>query len=145
MRDARPTVTRRTQISLGVCGSLLGVLLVISLMTFSGIPPAVRPHVYWLLGSKGYKKAVLASPSTKSQLLHTDWDGDGWGGMGVGDWMGYVVYDPSDSLPRAGADHLPRKINGVPCEVVAVRRLERRWYSVVTNMNQFWDSRHPGC
>ena len=36
-------------------------------------------------------------------------------------------------------------ISGVPCEVVAVRRLEPKWYSVVTDMNQFWDSEHPHC
>jgi hypothetical protein len=144
VRDAQSTVTRPFKISLGVFASLLVILLVVSLMTFSGIPPAVRPHVYWLLWSKGYKRTVMASSSTKHQLLHVAWNGDGWGGIG-GDWMGYIVYDPSDSLPQTGADQPPRKANGVPCEVFAIRRLEPKWYSVVTNMNQFWDSQHLGC
>ena len=65
--------------------------------------------------------------------------------MPVGDWMGYVVYDPSDSLPRITTDDPPRRISGVPCDVVAVRRLEKHWYSVVTNMNLFWDPGHPDC
>ena len=33
-------------------------------------------------------------------------------------------------------DSSPEKVKGVPCEVAAVRRLERNWFSVVTEMNQ---------
>lgn len=87
----------------------------------------------------------MASSPMKNQLSHAEWDGDGWGGATVGDWTGYVVYDLSDSLPRSGTDQPPRRVDGIPCEVVVVRRLEPRWYSVVTNMNQFWDNQHPGC
>ena len=134
---------RKTQIWLGVIASLF--LLVVLFMTYSGIPPVVRPHVHWLLWSGQYKRAVLSSPLIEHQLRHTEWDGDGWGGVPVGDWTGYVVYDPSDSLPTSGKDEPSGKINGVPCDVVAVRRLERNWYSVVTDMNEFWDSSHPDC
>lgn len=128
-----------------VCASSFGTILIALCMTFLGIPPGLRPHVYWLLGSGQYKRAVLSSPHSPDQLLHTEWSGDGWGGAPVGDWMGYVVYDPSDSLPRTNKNEPSRRINGVPCDVVAVRRLEKSWYSVVTDMNQFWDSTHPNC
>lgn len=34
---------------------------------------------------------------------------------------------------------------GIPCKVILVRRLEKQWYSIVLDMNQFWDKMHPGC
>ena len=58
----------------------LAILVIVSMMTLSGIPPILRPHVYWLLWSRQYKQAVLSSPVMDHQLLHTEWDGDGWGG-----------------------------------------------------------------
>jgi hypothetical protein len=122
------TVNRTFRISrilVGVCASLLGILLVVSVMTFLGIPSWFGPHVHWLFSSQQYKRAVLSSPRVPNQLAHAEWDGDGWGGAPVGDWMGYVVYDPSDSLPQIGTREPSRKIKGVPCDVVAVRRLER--------------------
>lgn len=126
-------------------GFAVTILVIVSLMTLSGIPPIVRPHVYWLLWSRQYKRTVLSSSVADHQLLHAEWDGDGWGGAGVGDWTGYVVYDPRDSLKRKSTNEPRGMIIGVPCEVVAVRRLEPKWYSVVTDMNQFWDSKHPHC
>jgi hypothetical protein len=73
------------------------------------------------------------------------WDGDGWGSGATGDWMGYVVFDPSDSLSMARKKNVPTEYAGIPCKVIVVRRLEKRWYSVVLDMNQFWDKMHPGC
>jgi hypothetical protein len=129
----------------GVCASLLGVTLVVAVMTLLGVPSGLRPHVYWLFSSRQYKQAVMRSSTVPNQLAHAEWDGDGWGGVPVGDWMGYVAFDPSDSLPQVGTKQPSRKIKGIPCDVVSVRRLERGWYSVVTDMNQFWDSSHPNC
>jgi len=143
------TIVRRSfrvsHIVFGVCVSLLGVTLVVAIITFLGIPPGLRPHVYWLFSSRQYKQATVGTPTIPNQLAHAEWQGDGWGGTAVGDWMGYIVFDPSDSLPQAGTKQPPRKIKGIPCDVVSVRRLERGWYSVVTDMNQFWDSSHPNC
>jgi hypothetical protein len=136
---------RISRILVGVCASLLCSLLVVAVMTFLGIPSGLGPHVYWLFSSQHYKRAVSSSPRVSNQLAHAEWDGDGWGGTPGGDWMGHVVYDPSDSLPQTGTREPSRKIKGVPCDVVAVRRLERGWYSVVTDMDQFWDSSHPNC
>jgi hypothetical protein len=140
-------VNRKSGRNLFLLGaSILGVsIIIISFLTFIGIPPGLRPHVYWLLWSRQYKRDVLSSPSASAGLVHAEWDGDGWGGAPVGDWMGYVVYDPTDSLPITDTNKPPRKIASIPCDVVAVRRLERCWYSVVTDMNQFWDRGHPNC
>jgi hypothetical protein len=103
------------------------------------------PAFTGLFGRGRYKRDVMLSSSTSTELHHVEWYGDGWGGAPVGDWMGYVVYDPADSLPQINTVGTPAKIAGIPCEVVSIRRLEKGWYSVVTDMNQFWDSGHPNC
>ena len=130
---------------IGAGASLAGIFVVSSAMTFLDIPPGLRPHLYWLLSSKHYKQSVMAEPKIPNQLAHVEWNGDGWGGAPVGDWMGYVVFDPEDSLPQMSTKEQPRRIGGVPCNVVAVRRLGKDWFSVVTDMNEFWDSQHPEC
>lgn len=114
-------------------------------LVFLEVPHALHTRMYWLIGSHHYKQEVLASAHTPAELQHAEWDGDGWGGAPVGDWMGYVVYDSHDSLPLISTERPPIRIPGIPCEVVAVRHLEKNWYSVVTNMNQFWDIHHPDC
>ena len=127
-------------------GFALAILVIVSLMTVSGIPSAVRPHVYWLPWSQRYKQAVLSSSAADHQLLHVEWDGDAWGGgTPVGDWTGYVVYDPRDSLQKKSTSEPPGMIIGVPCEVVAVRRLEPKWYSVVTVQLIRQSPARPGC
>jgi hypothetical protein len=136
--------SRTIRVFISVFASFLGVVIVLLVLNIF-IPPVLRMHVYWVLCSRHYKHLALASPRTSGQLPHAEWEGDGWGGAPVGDWMGYVVFDPSDSLPQAGTTEPARKIKGVPCDAVAVRRLEKNWYSVVTAMNQFWDSNHPNC
>ena len=104
----------------------------------------IRPHLLWLVWSNRYKSEVLAnSAPSNGEFKHTEWDGDGWGSGATGDWMGYVVYDPSDSLSAANKNNVPTVHKGVPCKVILVRRLEKQWYSVVLDMNQFWDKMHP--
>jgi hypothetical protein len=105
-----------------------------------------RPHVLWLIWSHRYKSEVLLeSAAGNGEFKHVEWNGDGWGDGVSGDWMGYVVYDPSDSLSAATKNNVPTEYKGIPCKVILVRRLERQWYSVVLDMNQFWDKMHPGC
>jgi hypothetical protein len=125
--------------------SLSGIATTFSFLTFIDVPQGLRSHVYWLLWSQQYKRDVLSSAGQSTGPLHAEWEGDGWGGAPVGDWEAYVVYDPSDSLPTTNKSQQPRKISGIPCDVVVVRRLEKQWYSVVTGMNQFWDHMHPNC
>jgi hypothetical protein len=105
-----------------------------------------RPQLVWLVWSHRYKGDVLASSARPSgEFKHVEWDGDGWGSAATGDWMSYIVFDPSDSLSQATKRDVPAKYNGIPCTVIRVRRLEKQWYSVVLDMNQFWDEMHPAC
>jgi hypothetical protein len=106
----------------------------------------IRPHLLWLVWSNRYKSEVLANAAVANgELKHTEWDGDGWGSGATGDWMGYVVFDPSDSLSAATRNNVPTEYKGIPCKVILVRRLEKQWYSVVLDMNEFWDRMHPRC
>jgi hypothetical protein len=105
----------------------------------------IRPHLLWLVWSNRYKSEVLANASAANgELRHVEWNGDGWGSGVTGDWMGYVVFDPSDSLSAATRNNVPTEYKGIPCKVILVRCLEKQWYSVVLDMNQFWDRMHPG-
>jgi hypothetical protein len=105
----------------------------------------IRPRLLWLVWANRYKSEVLAdSGAANGEFKHVEWYGDGWGTGATGDWMGYVVFDPSDSL-SAARQNVPTEYAGIPCKVILVRRLEKRWYSVVLDMNQFWDKMHPGC
>ncbi|MBZ5649025.1 MAG: hypothetical protein LAO18_00930 [Acidobacteriia bacterium] len=104
----------------------------------------IRPHLLWLVRSNRYKSEVLAA-AANGELQHVEWDGDGWGSGATGDWMGYVVFDPSDALSAETRNNVPTEYKGIPCKVILVRRLEKQWYSVVLDMNQFWDRMHPGC
>lgn len=126
---------------------MLSAALILAAMIFlnSGITRGLHTYAYWLFTAVYEKQKVLSSPKIQDQLIHTEWDGDGWGGFGNGDWMGYVAYDPSDSLPQITTSGQGWKIGGIPCDVVSVRRLERGRYSVVTSMNQYWDNAHPNC
>jgi hypothetical protein len=106
----------------------------------------IRPHLFWLVWSNRYKSEVLAdSTAPNDHFKHVEWDGDGWGSGVTGDWTGYVVFDPSDSLLPATRDNATTEYKGIPCKVILVRRLEKQWYSIVLDMNQFWDKMHPGC
>ena len=124
---------------------LASIAISLSLLVFIGIPRGLHAHVLWLFSSREYKREVLSSPHAVTEFRHAEWRGDGWGGTPVGDWTGYVVYDPSDALPITNRNNPPMRIAGIPCQVVEVRRLERNWFSVVTSENQFWDSMHPKC
>ena len=129
--------------------SALALLAVVSFVAVATIvtlnESRLRPPLYWLVFSQRYKREVLANSVPKGEFKHIEWRGDGWGSAMTGDWTGYVVFDPSDSLSDATVNDVPANYRGIPCTVVQVRRLEKQWYSVVTDMNQFWDNGHPGC
>jgi hypothetical protein len=59
--------------------------------------------------------------------------------------MGYVVFAAGNALPADARYADPVTLNGIPCHVTSVRRLEPQWYSVVVGMNEFWDAMHPHC
>lgn len=100
--------------------------------------PELRTTTRWLLWSRDYKAKLLAQPvSASGALRHIEWDG--WGGFGAGDTVEYLVYDPNDSLLKAAKNHSPGKFDGIPCEVVRVRRLDSEYYIVLFYTDTDWD------
>jgi hypothetical protein len=89
---------------------------------------AVRDIARWVLWSRGYKAQVLGQPASESRgLQHTEWDSWGFGGE---DTVVYLVFDPNNVLAAASKDHPSGILNGIPCEVSRIRRLESHWYAV---------------
>ena len=71
---------------------------------------------------------VLAQPaSVNGSLKHIEWDGWGWGGQ---DFSVFLVFDPADSLSGPARSRQSGKLNGIPCEVSDVRRMDAHWYIV---------------
>lgn len=130
--------------SLGVVLAFAAFVLVsIALLRAKDV---LHPAIRWLVSSHQLKSEVLAQSAPKDgELRHLEWAGDGWGGAPIGDWMGYVVFDPSNSLPAHARYANPVNLNGIPCHVISIHRLEPEWYSVVVGMNEFWDAMHPHC
>jgi hypothetical protein len=101
-------------------------------------PVEIRETARWLVRSHEYKQEVLAQPtSANGDLKHIEWDA--WGYAGAGNTTDYLVFDPSDTLWTAARSHQPAKFNGVPCDVLAIRRLESHWYSVIFYTDQNWN------
>lgn len=81
-----------------------------------------------VLWSGRYKDKVLAQPaSINGGLKHIEWDGWGWGGQ---DFSVFLVFDPADSLSGPAKSRQSGKLNGIPCEVSSVRRMDSHWYIV---------------
>jgi hypothetical protein len=100
-------------------------------------PIAIRSNARWLVSSGDDKAQVLAQPQPPNgELKHVDWDG--WG-MFAQNTEVYLVYDPADSLQAAALSGQPGKFGGIPCQVLSVRRLESRWYSVIFYTGETWD------
>jgi hypothetical protein len=66
---------------------------------------------------------------------------DGWGLVGSGDTVVYLVFDPNDSFTSSAKGHSSGKLRGIPCEVLRVRRLESHWYTALFYTNPAWDHR----
>jgi hypothetical protein len=119
--------------------SMLAILWAISTSLFVfdlRHPSAIRTAARWLVWSHEYKDKVLAQPtSANGDLKHIEWDG--WGMFGQ-DTSVFLVFDPTDTLSTAAVRHQSGKFNGIPCEVPAVRRLEKHWYTVLFYTNQYW-------
>jgi hypothetical protein len=88
----------------------------------------IRTFTRWFLWSSQYENKVLAEPTpVNGDLKHIEWDGWGWGGQ---DFSVFLVFDPADSLSRPAQNHQSGKLNGIPCEVSGVRRMDSHWYIV---------------
>jgi hypothetical protein len=68
----------------------------------------IRSNARWFARSHRYKAEVLAQPSVNGQLKHVDWDGRG--GVAVGDWTVYLVFDPTDSLSVASCSSVRSRV-----------------------------------
>lgn len=96
----------------------------------------LRRELRWLFRSRLYKAELLAHPSVGSELRHLEWDT--WGIVPSGFDTVYLVYDPTDSLRSSAGSNKPVRVNGIPCEVPAIRRLERQWYWVLFYTDEDW-------
>jgi hypothetical protein len=101
----------------------------------------IRTCSRWFLWSGQYKNKVLAEPTpVNGDLKHIEWDGWGWGGQ---DFSVFLVFDPTDSLSGPAQDNQSGKLNGIPCEVSGVRRMDSHWYIVFFDAyvdQSSWDS-----
>lgn len=97
----------------------------------------IRDSGRWLLWSRSYKAELMRQQKpSNGGFRHMEWDG--WGWAGAGDTVEYLVFDPKDSL-SAAASRTKGKLNGLPCEVPTVHRLESQWYAVVFYTDYDWD------
>lgn len=114
----------------------LGVLIVTMLAIWNYT--AAKTTARWFLWSRDYKSKVLSQQSSfNGELKHIEWDGWGWAGMNT---AVYLVFDPADSLSATAKSHLSGRLNGVPCEVFRVRRLESQWYTAQFYTGEDWNS-----
>jgi hypothetical protein len=98
---------------------------------------SLRAQLKWVWGASEFKSQVLAHPSkTPGEFSHAEWDG--WGMFGM-DTKVYLVFDPTNSLSLAAARHSNGVIQGIPCIVASIRRLESQWYSVQLYAGSVWD------
>ena len=100
-------------------------------------PYAIRETARWLAWSHEYKDKVLAQPTpANGDLKHIEWEASGF--AGVANVTVYLAFDPADTLSTAAKSHRPGIFNGIPCEVLTVRRLESHWYAVLFYTDQTW-------
>jgi hypothetical protein len=120
--------------------SMLAVYGILSWAILSNYLDA-RSEARWLLHSRQFKAELLAQPTwPNGELRHIEWDGWGFAGM---DTEVYLVSDPSNLLSAATKSHVPGKVNGLPCDVVQVHRLESRWYFVLFYTDTSWNHCSP--
>jgi hypothetical protein len=101
----------------------------------------LRESARWIASSHEYKREVLAQPnSTNEELKHIEWDASGF--AGVANNTVYLVFDPGDTLSTAAKRGQSGKLNGIPCEVPLIRRLESHWYAVRFYTDEYWGE---GC
>jgi hypothetical protein len=104
---------------------MLAVLWAISMSQFfyeRKHPFELHETAKWLARSHYYKSEVLARPESTTELKHIEWDMSGFAGMF--DNTFYLVFDPEDRLSVAAKSRQPGKVEGIPCEVRLVRRLD---------------------
>lgn len=120
-------------------GSTALALVAVAVTSFAilKLQDPIRESLRWLLWSNRFKAELLASPAPRpGELRHVEWEATGF--AGVANNTIYLVMDPSDALHSAAQIGSPGKYPGIPCEVLKVRRLESRWYSVRFYTDEAW-------
>lgn len=98
----------------------------------------LRRSTRWMVYSRNYKAQVLhQSNSSDGTLKHIEWDD--WGFPGAGYTTVYLVFDPNNGLADAARTGISGKLNGIPCQVVRVHRLESNWYTVLFYTDTDWN------
>lgn len=98
----------------------------------------LRPHLRWLLWSRGFKAEVLAQPApANGDLRHIEWEATGF--AGVANNTVYLVFDSTNALSK----HSSGNFDGIPCKVPRVRRLESQWYAVYLYTDEVWGQCTP--
>jgi hypothetical protein len=101
----------------------------------------IRESLRWFLWSNRFKAELLALPPPRpGEIRHIEWEATGF--AGVANDTTYVVFDPTDALYSAAQTGSPGKYNGIPCEVLKIRRLEAHWYSVRFYTDEVWGERN---
>lgn len=115
---------------------LLMVVLVAGIPVAYWMSESARTTIRWLALSWHYKNEVAALPAPQGPYLkHIEWDT--WGGFGAGETTMYLVADPRNTLSAILA--VPGKVEGIPCKVPEVRRLENGWYTVLFYTDTGWE------
>jgi hypothetical protein len=120
-------------------GSTVLTLAAVIVVSFAilKLQDPIRESLRWLLWSNRFKAEVLASPAPRpGELRHMEWEATGF--AGIANNTIYLVMDPSDALHLAAQTGSSGKYPGIPCEVLRVRRLEARWYSVRFYTDEAW-------
>jgi hypothetical protein len=99
----------------------------------------LRPFLRWLLRSRQYKAELMSQPEpARGELKHFVWDTSGFVFSGFN--VTYLVFDPSDLLADAARRKAPGRVDGIPCKVFRVSRLEKQWYAVRFYTEQDWNN-----
>jgi hypothetical protein len=138
---------------IGICVLIYAVIrkklpLAVMVATFCAVSAVaflynfqIRTFTRWFLWSDQYENKVLAEPTARNgELKHIEWDGWGWGGQ---DFSVFLVFDPTDSLSGPAQNNQSGKLDGIPCEVSGVRRMDSHWYIVFFDVyvdQSSWDS-----
>ena len=95
----------------------------------------IKSDIRWLFQSRQYKTAVVQqSVYGDGTFRHVEWDT--WG-LFSESTTEYLVYDPTDSLPRRL--DAPGRFKGIPCAVPKIERMEAHWYVVLFYTDQAWN------
>ena len=96
-------------------------------------------HYAPLIAGPFTRCSIKNSFSLNMRLPPMGLEWDGWGFAGS-DTKVYLVHDPEDRIRHMRRTKNGVRVEGLPCEIWKVRRLEKQWYSVVFFTNENWST-----